>query len=91
MRWREGDNGRPPTAGFCRSVAKGEHKVGSPQDLPHNFPLDADTFTMDDAHGGPAFEVGLLEIGFHNPLHITPWDRVQIEDIRKLDYELFIS
>jgi hypothetical protein len=51
------------------------------QDFPHNFALNANTASMNDAHQRKSSSLSLVEIRFDSPLDIARGERMQIERV----------
>ncbi len=57
------------------------------QDFPHNFALNANAASMNDAHQRKSSSPSLVEVRFEGPLDIARCERMQIERVlyRKLN------
>jgi hypothetical protein len=51
------------------------------QDFPHDFALNADAASMNDAHKGKSSGVRLVKIRFDGPLHVARCECMEIEGV----------
>lgn len=64
------------------------HERSTLQDFPHNFTLNTNATSMNDANQRKSLDVSLLEVRFDGLFHIARGERMQIERVlyRKLNH-----
>ena len=85
--WREPHNRRAQSASVRRGIGPICNKRCASEDSANNLALHANAFAMNDSHGAKACLMGLMQVFLDHALHITWWNRVQVDNVGNLDLD----
>jgi len=77
----QSDDGRAPSARFCRSVAELKHEFRTSQDGAHDLTLHAYAASVNNPQRLQAERVSFFQIGLDDILNVARLNCVEIEDI----------